>query len=230
MKDLWTKAAAAAAIFVCAASAAPAITVNFDNGDADTGSVFYDGSLTGSLQGTGLAFSDLVVDGVHYACGSPCMANFETGALVGRLGNIYQFAAGGFLTIEGAVTIGPNSASGVLVSGQFSEAVNVIVSANGSELSIVGFGDFAASPAFQTVLGGLFSDFRFIATVISDSAANGGNIQPLVDPVTGAFVAAIVSEADIRGSASAIPLPASAALMLAGLAGLALAARRRALA
>lgn len=216
------------AVGILTAAASEGATITFDQGDADEGTVSYDGTAGGILIGTDILFTSIVGTGTDndttIDCDG-CFLNFNSGALISVVGNVYTFAGGGFFDVIGGSILGGIAAGSTLVDGEFDGPV--VVTVTSISLTMITSGTDTKDPElldffFATPPGA----FSFIESTIQIESEAGGVIKGPGTRFTADL--ALGGDADlVNSTAVAVPTPGTTALFLLGLTGLSAYRRRR---
>lgn len=194
-----------------AATAATASIVQFDDTAVSGGSISYDGN-GGAMIGSNIeldsvrGFATPANANMLLNCIS-CTMDFTTGANLSE-GPGYVFGSGGSITISGTVEDMNNVqiATGTLATGTFTSNVTGIARTNQAAFSGIGMGDL--DTALQTYFG---ISSAFFDVVLSSIALGNVNIDQ-----NGGFLGDVTNaDADY----SAVPVPATLPLLMAGLLG-----------
>ena len=172
-----------------------AMILRFDQ-ITDGGTISYDGS-GGALIGSDILFDSVTGLGTPKNSGvtftiSEGKLNFITGANNTEGPDEWTFASGGSFTLTGTVTDGTTTASGTLLSGTFTDIIEVDSFLNFTFISVIGFGEDTKNTDLLEIFGidSLLADnFNFLTSNLSANIVEK-------DPDTGEFLAN-VNEADI---------------------------------
>lgn len=199
--------------------------IKFDEGiTPQAGSISYDG-VGGSLIGTGINFTSslgvatLLEDGTSLTC-SGCLLDFATGSNISEGPALWQWNAGGSLTLTGTLFQGITQiATGNLLTGIFTAPPSPTFAGAGSSGLFLSVGDITANSDIATFYG--FSPtetFDFAHTVLAIGGCNFG--------VSGAFDCSLAN-ADLNLVNAPVPTPATMPLFGLGLASLLFATKKK---